>query len=365
MTLHPGDEIKVLMPTDNTSVNSTNKRDNGDVNFVQFASNTYIVHNCKVVNSPYAKKLLHGGITLADVKHGFSVGNFGLTAASTIGNSTTPIIHSHFERLITWREVLDGKSSGIQIWRKSSTLRNLYNIFYNRRKSLESLQGLLIGLHEEVFGDRVQLYHLLSIYYRICAIHHSKKFDNLKVALHSFEPIILHGNSYNKLIDAIDKSFKTGFEKAFSTFSSINEPIMSQSELDTLANYYKDLLPKHYETMMRMFKYDKKISLTTNMHLTHSSYYKFALLHNFISQARKMNKKNCPHYGLVTSASMYGRGVHSKNMYHMVYSGIGICYNTTIRYLSNFHDRVNDNIKRTLEKICGSKNETEKKIASL
>ena len=106
------------------------------------------------------------------MKHGFSVGNFGLTAASTIGNSTTPIIHLHFERLITWKEVLDGKSNGIQIWRKSSTLRNLYNIFYNRRKSLEScLQDLLIGLHEEVFGDRVQLYHLLSIYYRICAIH--------------------------------------------------------------------------------------------------------------------------------------------------------------------------------------------------
>ena len=126
--------------------------------------------------------------------------------------------------LQTWREVLLAKSTGVQMWREQNTFRDMTDMFKNKRKNKNGMMQLLNSLHDEIYGDRVQLYHLIHCYYRTNLQTNTATIKDMTTLCQSYEPAVLHGTAFNTLIQSIDDTFKDAIKKSFHTFTSINKP---------------------------------------------------------------------------------------------------------------------------------------------
>ena len=101
-------------------------------------------YNAKIVSFPYVDKMQED-MCIADVKFGFRNGNYG----SYIQIVDTEHIPISFRLLLTWNDVLNGCSIGIQVWRKGTTYRDVYSNFHNARRNPDNifmLSGFLLAL---------------------------------------------------------------------------------------------------------------------------------------------------------------------------------------------------------------------------
>ena len=106
-------------------------RNEPESSFIEFGSNKcYVVYECDVISSPYHEKLSCGGLPFVDIVHGFDVGNFGLTVMSRNVTLTNEPV---FQRELRWRDILLGRSTGIQVWRCSNKIRNIVFTFLGKR----------------------------------------------------------------------------------------------------------------------------------------------------------------------------------------------------------------------------------------
>ena len=350
MALDVNEIVFVLVPKKDTST----MKEFTPAFEVTFCKNKYKAYYCKVTSAPYRSKLFNGGISMKDLSDGFGDKNFGFyvsTSPYNSGNNTRSSNNQEeYEYLITWNCVLNGGIHGLQVWRNTMKYRNVFHVFRARKKLRESCEFIMNSLYEEVFGDRVQLGHINNCFHRANSEATSALLTELKKTLHLYEPAILTGETYRSLLCSIDETFRRAIETSFYTFSSINAPLITSESVNKMANSYKTKLPNHYDTMKKMFNYDKKSNQVKNYHLEMNNYYNRRLLHNFIAQSRVINSNNCIHYAIVSTASTYGRGGNSQLLQHSTYAGIAACLKSMFNRFQISHKEMDNNIRSTLRK---------------
>ena len=132
--LKPKSWVYVLIPKEHHIT-----KDDGldQCGFLQFNKKKIEVYTF-LVHSNAKLKDFQSGITKMDIKHGMNEGNYGVTFLYT---STDGI--RKFTQLITWSEVLDGGTDGLQVWDKRNKFRNLSEYFRNRNSSDANLQRFI------------------------------------------------------------------------------------------------------------------------------------------------------------------------------------------------------------------------------
>jgi hypothetical protein len=204
-------------------------------------------------------------------------------------------------------------------------------------------------LYHEIYGDRIQLFHLLTCYYRALSQHSSTLLNESKSLLTLYKPVVLSGDNYNELLILIDNAFKKAIESTFTEFCSINKPLLSNTEINHLIKEYQRLLPNHYKTMKKMMLFDKKENQSRMKHLTLINHYNKMLFHQFLGQSRIINSHNCIHYAIVSAASCYGRGISTKSLLHSTHSGISSNINTMLNKVNLLNRNMNEKISSILK----------------
>ena len=331
MSINRGHDVIILIPKLDNLLS-----DMSPLNEIQIGKASFRLFKGEVINSPKADSV-QNGITNSDLIKGFGNDNYG-----------SYIKIGHDSILLTWNEVMNGKQTGIQIWRKTEKYRDVYSLFKSRRKTKDGLLMILNTLFHEVVGDRIQLYHLLTCYYRAMLTHSSTLLLETRNLLAIYEPVVLEGVQYHKLLTLIDERFKVAIEKTYCQFCSINKAILSNEDINDLISKYKTFLPRHYETMRRMMVFDKKESLQRNKHLTIMNVYNRQLFHQFLSQVRIVNSHNCIHYAIVSAGACYGRGISGKALKHSTHAGISSNMQSMLNRVKHLNSNMNKKIQEMM-----------------
>ena len=132
-------------------------------------------------------------------------------------------------------------------------------------------------LYQEIYGNHIQLFHLLTCYYRALSQHSSALLHESKALLTLYEPVVLSGDEYNELLILIDNAFKKAIESTCTEFCSISKPLILNTEINELIKKYQRLLPNHYNMTKKMMSFDKK-SFKNEVYHTYKSLQQNALL---------------------------------------------------------------------------------------
>ena len=222
MTISRGHDVILLIPQlDNTL------SDLIPLHVIKIGTTSFRLYKGEIINSPKSEDI-QNGISNSDLINAFSKDNYG--SYIKVGSESI---------LVTWNDVMNGKHTGLQIWRKADKYRDIYNLFKSRRKTKDGLLMILNTLYHEVVGDRVQLYHLLTCYYRAMLTHSSTMLHETRNLLTIYEPVVLEGVQYSNLLKVIDERFKSAIEKTYTQFCSINKAILSNKDINDLINSLK------------------------------------------------------------------------------------------------------------------------------
>ena len=318
--------------------------DHQPIHQLQLSSSKFDVFDC-VVNTAPNYEWVNQSLTYKDIKHAFTRGNYG--SYIQIDDGKDPFIKSD-SILLTWREVLLGKSTGVQVWREQNSFRDMIDMFKNKRKSKDGMMLLLNGLHDKIYGDRVQLYHLIHCYYQTNLQHQTSTMKDMSALINTYKPPVLHGTAFNTLIDCIDNVFKDSIAKSFYTFTSINKPLITDEQVALMIDKYKTKLPNHYHTMKTMYSFQKKEKLVRNMHLKTYEYYDRLLFHQFLSQSRILNSHNLVHFSMISTGASYGQGISSNALVYLTSSGLSCSFKTMMKKLKAMNYNMNDVITQSL-----------------
>jgi hypothetical protein len=185
MALKAKSSIRVLCPSDQNIF-----EDHKPIHQVQLSSSKFNVFDC-IIDATPNYEWVKQSLTYTDIKYALTRGNYGSYIQVTNNNTQS---HTGESVLLTWREVLLGRSTGVQVWREESTFRDMIDMFKNKRKNKDKMMQLLNSLHDEIYGDRIQLYHLIHCYYRINLQENMYNMKEMTTLVSTFEPIVLHGN---------------------------------------------------------------------------------------------------------------------------------------------------------------------------
>ena len=123
MLLDKNDEVLLLVPSDKDIYSNVN-----EPQYVEFSQSSFYAYHGVISSSP-KKPELKAGMYWSDLKHLMNEGNGGNYIKLDCDNisTNTPI-------LIKFSSVLEGRSSGVQVWRRSKTFRDISKIFKNKKK---------------------------------------------------------------------------------------------------------------------------------------------------------------------------------------------------------------------------------------
>ena len=167
----------------------------------------------------------------------------------TVGVSTGNIDDDD-ETSITWKEVFNGRRTGIQVWKTKDVLRDLFPTFNPSRRNNENLVSILFNIDNEIYYDNVQIQSALVAFY--CASEKAKgatikELQKSNAALEDSLDFPLEGEVYNNYLKQIDDTFETELFSCFKDFTFIDEPIVADKMMLDLINKYKRLLPNHFK----------------------------------------------------------------------------------------------------------------------
>jgi hypothetical protein len=273
----------------------------------KFGSKVYRIYYSKIISAPHYH-LCRNGMKYIDVNHAFNDGKYG----SYVSLIQPRLIHCSESNnlinngndsciLLTWKEVLHGRMAGIQVWRKRENgYRDVYSTFKARKKKLIGLKNILNYLYPEVFGDQIQLFHLLNCYYKSNSEYQSTLVKANETKLNKIPlPIKLQGDTFQSLLHRIDNVFETAVKRTYNSFIVYGMPLLTNEEVNIITNDYMSNFSGHYNQMKQMLQFNKKESRIRNFHLSSTNYYNRQLLYTFLSQARIVNCHNLVHFGLV------------------------------------------------------------------
>lgn len=313
-----------------------------------------------VENAPNNEQALQG-IHETDLVHGLGRGNFGCNLLYKYNvndeKSDSNLICKNKTYLITWKQILDGKTEGYQIWTEIQILRDVSKLFHNVKYSPEKLLSRLRFMADECFGDRLQSQLLLTRYYQNVVKGKQNLLHNATSNLNSLESkylgdtLSLDGTAFLEVMDTIDKAFGLAMRNTFVLYTCITSPIISKDEYNDLIQVYKTTMPNHYAVMKRILGYEMKENLKKNSHLSDSGFYDKTIFIMFLQQARIRSNKNCPNWALVGTAAVYGKRGNSNNpITTMTYFGHCVSMSTLLRKTLQWKEDQNAIIHRELIK---------------
>lgn len=330
MTLQKGRDVVVLLPEQDERFSCITP-----FATVQIGKSNYRVYNCVVSISSYAN-LIVAGMAVSDVKKGFNEGNYGCFVDIKDSSDCSSRI------CLTWSEVLNAREEGVQVWRSLNSKENCRNftaLFKSRRKTDLGCRSILNYFFSEVYGDRIQLFHLYTTYLRIRNMHLSSQSSNNTQHSNTnddrngniFEEMKLCGESFQQLVTRIDKVYEQAINNTFTEFMPFDEPLLRDDQIVTILSDYMTSLPSHFEMMNQTLMFSYKRSKARNFHLSETNYYNKKLLFMFLSQARIVNSHNLVHFAMVVPGASYSRGLKSHSLTSSVYSGSSTTFETMIK----------------------------------
>ena len=326
--LNVGDSIKVLIPE--KELKKKNKLYTFDSKFISCLtdidapmtqigaiSNRFYVLSCIIKSSPNRHDTI-SGIDKTTFNRGFKGNqNFGCSLS---------VEDTNIVPLLKWRDVLNGKREGLQVWSSSHTFRFPTDTFFNYRNNEDLLLKLLTMLFDECFGDRIQAQLLVIAYYQAKNKNKQSQMTKLITTIENVQPVLLHNGSFKELMNEVDNVFKKEMMNCYNTYNCITEPILSRTQIMKLVAKYKSTLPYHYKLMKEVLGFHLKENHKRNIHLRESHYYDRLLFYQFLQQARIRSCKHMPYWGMVAAADSYAKGDGEKSIHTSVHSG----YSTTI-----------------------------------
>ena len=294
--LNVGDCIKVLIPE--KDLKKKNKSYSFDPKFISCLKeidapmtqiggdkNRFYVLTCVVRSSPNRHQAL-SGIDKVTFQKGFNGNqNFGCLV---------DVEDTNFIPLLKWRDVLNGKRDGLQVWSSSHTFRFPTDTFFNYRHNDDLLLKLLTMLFDECFGDRIQAQLLVIAYYQAKNKNKQSQMKKLISTIQHVQPVLLCNGSFKDLMNEVDNVFKKEMMNCYSTFNCITEPILSRTQIMKLVSKYKASLPHHYKLMKEVLGFHLKENQKRNIHLHESFYYDRLLFYQFLQQSRIRSCKHMP-----------------------------------------------------------------------
>ena len=246
------------------------------------------------------------GMSVIDLVNGLGSHKCGCTVAIV-----NEIDDTQFSYLVTWDDVLNGKTDGLQVWSRIHQLREPLKKFTNARKNEKNLLQLLHYLYEECYGDKIQSLLLVTRYYQALNKFKQQQLKAVTDKVDECQPVSLIGEQFTLFMNKIDNLFKNEMFKCYSSFRSITQPIVSKKQMNELVLEYKTCLPSHYKLMNTLFGYKLKENMVRRYHLKESGYYTRLLFFQFqlLSQARIRNCHNSTYWGMLGAGAMYGRGL--------------------------------------------------------
>ena len=77
-----------------------------------------------------------------------------------------PNTNDDIEVLVTWKDVLNGKDTGLEVWIKKQYIRDPYSLFYGNRNNTVRMESILFNLIQEVYYDLHQMQFIYASYLR-------------------------------------------------------------------------------------------------------------------------------------------------------------------------------------------------------
>jgi hypothetical protein len=128
MGISQGDSVILLNPKDTQLFPNSIAKDS-----IQIGNKEFELYKCRISHSPFSENVTNG-ISNSDLLKGFGRQNYG--SYLQIGTNNV---------LVTWKDILIGRKSGMQIWRKNDKYRDVYNTFKSRQRTKDghlSRQGV-------------------------------------------------------------------------------------------------------------------------------------------------------------------------------------------------------------------------------
>ena len=300
MTLPKGTEIIVLLPSSYMSLSPWKEHESDDLKTpnISFGSKKYIMTTATMSFSPYSSRVCDGMIR-DDLEFGFANGNFG---------SYVNFNDFNVDRLITWSEVLHGRSDFLQVWARDTDMRDLLPLFEKKRRSLENLNRLVHNFYLEYYGDRLSISLMLNCYYKALNKQRVSECLQLKNIINAIEPPLLVGDAYDNLLSTVDNTFKNAIKNTYTRFCTLGGCLISSKERNNLIALYKKSMPSHYDTIKKIMGINLKEGLTRNKALKDTGFYDRRLFYQFLSQTRMRNPQSSKWWGIIAAAANYGHG---------------------------------------------------------
>ena len=248
MALSIGSDLMIFIPYDVRSDNLrrqlfwiTSPPDRFATNYygtITIKNSKYYIVEGTVITNPKLNEI-KSGMQMVDVRDSLNEKNAGCVI--DCGKDPND---NQLSSLLTWRLILDGKTDGIQVWSKRYNFRSLYSSFMNRRKTVDGLNSILNLTFNELYGDRVQCSHLLTLYYKAALSQTKLKVnekDKIIATLSNETDVSFDGESFQNLIDKVDTTFKDALNETFCDFSVLGDPIVPSNTIDELIELYKKL----------------------------------------------------------------------------------------------------------------------------
>ena len=77
-----------------------------------------------------------------------------------------PNTNDDIEVLVTWKDVLNGKDTGLEVWIKKQYICDPYSLFYGNRNNTVRMESILFNLIQEVYYDLHQMQFIYASYLR-------------------------------------------------------------------------------------------------------------------------------------------------------------------------------------------------------
>ena len=309
----------------------------------------YHVCNCIIKSNNDYEKLKNNGFSKLDMQ-GALVENQNNGVFVVASNDDED------ETLITWKDVLNGRDTGIQVWKVKDEYRDLYPTFIGNRKNTDRLESIFFNIVKEIYYDSGQMTVALNAYYRAVNAGKDIKVKELQSSLLSLEErmnLLCEGSIYDELLSDIDNIFKNELLLCFRDFTAISEPIVNDTTIVSLIYRYKQSLPSHYNMMLQMLHYHKKIGIKDNNHLIDDkiSYYDRMVFIQFLVQARIRNSHRLVHWACVITASNYSKKIISNTTNNLgSFFGYSVSYTTFFRMFKEWQDGLRVHINNTCNK---------------
>jgi len=180
---------------------------------VQIVMGSFTFHVCYVTvkRNDDLVRLQSGLFTQVDMKDSL----FNDSKNKNNGVYVLPTTNDDIEVLLTWKDVLNGKNTGIQVWITKQYIRDPYPLFYANRKNVIRMDSILFNLVHEVYYDLHQMQFIYNSYLRAmsnCKQARIKGLESKVEKLDSMLDLKLDGSVFDTFLLKIDSTFKDAIE---------------------------------------------------------------------------------------------------------------------------------------------------------